>query len=94
MKRPFNKGDRVTLRTKEDILTDKENFYVWDTLKGRKFDNLRDKATRFRLPDSSLELLGNEVTIKCAMYDGTFYNLKEDSSIYPATMFVEYFDED
>ena len=92
MKR-FKLGGRVTLRTKEEILTDKENFYVWDTLKGRKYDNLRDKVTRFHLPDSSLELLGREVTIKCAMYDGTFYNLMEDRSIYPATMFVEYFDE-
>ena len=92
MKR-FKTGDRVTLRTKEDILTDKENFYVWDTLKGRKFDNLRDNITRFRLPDSSLVLLGKEVIIKCVSYDGTFYNLKEDNSIYPATMFVEYFEE-
>ena len=93
MKRPFNKGDVAILKTKEDILTDKENFYVLDTLKGRKFDGLRDKAIRFCLPDSNLVLFGNEVTIKCAMYDGTFYNLMEDSSIYPATMFVEYFDE-
>lgn len=93
MERRFKVGERVTLRTKEEILADKENFFVFNTLKGRKYDNLRDKVTKYRLPDR-LDLLGKEVTIKCASYDGMFYNLQESREIYPATMFVEYFDED
>ena len=94
MERRFKAGERVTLRTKEEILNDTKNFYVNNTLKRRDYYNLRDKNTRSFLPENGLRLLGQEVTIKCAMYDGTFYNLMEDSSIYPATMFVEYFDED
>ena len=94
MERRFKQGERVTLRTKEEIVNDTKNFYVNNTLKRRDYYNLRDKNTRSFLPENGLHLLGKEVIIKCAMYDGTFYNLMEDSSIYPATMFVEYFDED
>ena len=92
MKKPFSKGDRVTLRTKEEIMNDTKNFYVNNTLKGRNYYNLRDKNTRSFLPENGLHLLGKEVIIKCASYDGKQYSLEEDNSIYPATMFKEYFD--
>ena len=92
MKKPFSKGDRVTLRTKEEIMNDTKNFYVNNTLKGRNYYNLRDKNTRSFLPENGLHLLGQEVTIKCTSYDGKQYSLEEDNSIYPATMFKEYFE--
>ena len=92
MKKPFSKGDRVTLRTKEEIMNDTKNFYVNNTLKRRDYYSLRDKNTRSFLPENGLQLLGKEVTIKCTSYDGMHYSLEEDNSIYPATMFKEYFD--
>ena len=94
MKRRFKQGDRVTLRTKEEILNDTKNFYVNNTLKRRDYDNLRDKTTRSFLPENGLHLLGKEVVIKCTSYDGKQYSLEEDSSIYPATMFKEYFEDE
>ena len=92
MKKPFSKGDRVTLRTKEEIMNDTKNFYVNNTLKRRDYYNLRDKSTRSFLPENGLQMLGKEVTVKCTSYDGKRYSLEEDGSIYPATMFKEYFD--
>ena len=92
MERRFKSGERVTLRTKEEILNDTKNFYVNNTLKRRDYYNLRDKSTRSFLPENGLQLLGKEVTIKCTSYDGKQYSLEEDNSIYPAAMFKEYFD--
>ena len=94
MKKPFSEGDRVTLRTKEEIMNDTKNFYVSNTLKRRDYYNLRDKSTRSFLPENGLQLLGQEVTIKCISCDGKQYSLEEDSSIYPATMFKEYFENE
>ena len=94
MEKRFKQGDRVTLRTKEEILNDTKNFYVSDTLKRRDYYNLRDKNTRSFLPENGLLLLGKEVIIKCVSYDGKQYSLEEDSSIYPATMFKEYFEDE
>ena len=92
MERKFKPGEQVTLRTKEEILNDTKNFYVSDTLKRRDYYNLRDKTTRNFLPENGLKLLGKEVIIKCTSYDGRQYSLEEDSSIYPSTMFKEYFE--
>ena len=92
MERRLKAGDRVTLRTKEEIINDTKNFYVNNTLKGRNYYNLRDKHTRNFLPENGLKLLGKEVTVKCTSYDGKHYSLEEDNSIYPVTMFKEYFD--
>ena len=92
MERKFKQGDRVTIRTKEEIMNDTKNFYVNNTLKRRDYYNLRDKNTRSFLPENGLLLLGKEVTIKCASYDGKQYSLDEDRSVYPVTMFKEYFD--
>ena len=92
MERRFKQGDQVKLRTKEEILNDTKNFYVNNTLKRRDYYNLRDKSTRSFLPENGLRLLGKEVVIKFTSYDGKQYSLEEDSSIYPATMFKEYFD--
>ena len=94
MGKRFKQGDRVTFRTKEEILNDTKNFYVSDTLKRRDYYNLRDKNTRSFLPENGLQLLGKKVIIKCASYDGKQYSLEEDSSIYPATMFKEYFENE
>ena len=94
MERRFKQGERVTLRTKEEILTDKENFYVNNTLKRRDYYNLRDKSTRSFLPENGLHLLGQEVTIKCTSYDGRQYSLEEDNSVYPVAMFKEYFENE
>ena len=91
MERRFKPGDRITLRTKEEIMNDTKNFYVNNTLKGRNYYNLRDKHTRSFLPENGLQLLGKEVTIKCTSYDGRHYSLEEDNSVYPVTMFKEYF---
>ena len=92
MEKRFKQGERVTLRTKEEIMNDTKNFYVNNTLKGRNYYNLRDKNTRSFLPENGLHLLGKEVIIKCASYDGKQYSLEEDNSIYPVAMFKEYFD--
>ena len=92
MERKFKQGDQVMLRTKEEILNDTKNFYVSNTLKRRDYYNLRDKNTRSFLPENGL-LLGKEVIIKCTSYDGKQYSLEEDNSIYPATMFKEYFEK-
>ena len=94
MEKRFEQGDRVTLRTKEEIMNDTKNFYVSNTLKGRDYYNLRDKNTRSFLPENGLQMLGQEVTIKCASYYGKQYSLEEDNSIYPATMFKEYFENE
>ena len=94
MERKFKPGDQVTLRTKEEILKDTKNFYVSDTLKRRDYYNLRDKTTKSFLPENGLQLLGKEATIKCASYDGKQYSLEEDNSVYPATMFKEYFENE
>ena len=94
MERKFKQGDRVKLRTKEEILNDTKNFYVNNTLKRRDYYNLRDKNTRSFLPENGLHLLGKEVIIKCTSYDGKQYSLEEDNSIYPATMFKEYFEDE
>ena len=94
MKKPFNEGDRVTLRTKEEILNDTKNFYVSNTLKRRDYYDLRDKNSRSFLPENGLQLLGQKVVIKCTSYDGKQYSLEEDSSIYPVTMFKEYFEDE
>ena len=93
MKKRFKPGDQVTLRTKEDILNDNENFTVFNTLNGRRYENLRDKQTKYHLPDRT-DLLGKQVIIKFASYDGTFYNLQESREIFPATMFKEYFENE
>ena len=92
MERRFKQGDRVMLRTKEEILNDTKNFYVSNTLKRRDYYNLRDKNTRSFLPENGFQLLGKEVIIKCTSYDGKQCSLEEDNSIYPATMFKEYFE--
>ena len=92
MERRFKPGERVTLRTKEEIMNDTKNFYVNNTLKRRDYYNLRDKNTRSFLPENGWQMLGKEVTIKCTSYDGKQYSLEEDNSIYPAAMFKEYFD--
>ena len=92
MERRFNPGDRVTLRTKEEILNDTKNFYTNNTLKRRDYYNLRDKHTRSFLPENGLQMLGKEVTIKCTSCDGKQYSLEEDNSIYPVAMFKEYFE--
>ena len=94
MERRFKQGDRVTLKTKEEILNDTKNFYVSDTLKRRDYYNLRDKNTKSFLPENGLQMLGKEVTVKYTSYDGRHYSLEEDSSIYPATMFKEYFEDE
>ena len=94
MERRFKPGDRVTLRAKEEILNDTKNFYVNNTLKRRDYYNLRDKSTRSFLPENGWEMLGKVVTIKCTSYDGKQYSLEEDSSIYPVTMFKEYFEDE
>ena len=94
MERRFEKGDRAMLRTKEEILNDTKNFYVNNKLKRRDYYNLRDKSTRSFLPENGLQLLGQEATIKCASYDGKQYSLEEDGSIYPVTMFKEYFEDE
>ena len=60
MEKRFKQGDRVMLRTKEEILNDTKNFYVSDTLKRRDYYNLRDKNTRSFLPDNGLHLLGKK----------------------------------
>ena len=78
MERRFKQGERMTLRTKEEILNDTKNFYVSDTLKRRDYYNLRDKNTRSFLPENGLPMLGQEVIIKCAYYDGKQYSLQED----------------
>ena len=92
MERKFKQGDRVMLRTKEEIMNDTKNFYTNNTLKRRDYYNLRDKNTRRFLPENGLHLHGKEVVIKCTSYDGRHYSLEEDNSIYPVTMFKEYFD--
>ena len=92
MERRFKSGERVTLRTKEEILNDTKNFYVNNTLKRRDYYNLRDKNTRSFLPENGLHLLGKEVTVKCTSYDGRQYSLEECREIFPATMFKEYFE--
>ena len=92
MERRFKQGDRVKLRTKEEIMNDTKNFYVNNTLKRRDYYNLRDKNTRSFLPENGLQMLGQEVTIKRTSYDGKQCNLEEDSSIYPVAMFKEYFE--
>ena len=92
MERRFKQGDRLTLRTKEEIMNDTQNFYTNNTLKRRDYYNLRDKNTRSFLPENGLQLLGKEVIIKCTSYDGKQYSLEEDGSIYPVSMFKEYFD--
>ena len=94
MERKFKQGDRVTLRTKEEILNDTKNFYVSNTLKRRDYYDLRDKTTKNFLPENGLKLLGQEVTIKFTSYDGRHYSLEEDNSIYPVTMFKEYFENE
>ena len=94
MEKRFKQGDRVTLRSTEEILNDTKNFYVSNTLKRRDYYNLRDKHTRSFLPENGLQMLGKVVTIKCASYNGKQYSLEEDSSIYPATMFKEYFEDE
>ena len=94
MERRFKQGDRATLRTKEEILNDTKNFYTNNTLKRRDYYNLRDKNTRSFLPENGLRLLGQKVTIKCASYDGKQCSLEEDNSIYPVTMFKEYFENE
>ena len=94
MERRFKQGDQVRLRTKEEILNDTNNFYVNNTLKRRDYYNLRDKSTSSFLPENGLQMLGKEVTVKCTSYDGKRYSLEEDSSIYPATMFKEYFENE
>ena len=92
MERKFKQGDRVTLRTKEEILNDTKNFYTNNTLKRRDYYNLRDKNTRGFLPENGLLMLGKEVIIKCTSCDGKQYSLEEDNSIYPVAMFKEYFE--
>ena len=94
MERKFKQGEQVTLRTKEEILNDTKNFYVSDTSKRRDYYNVRDKNTRSFLPENGLQMLGKEVTVKRTSYDGRHYSLEEDSSIYPATMFKEYFEDE
>ena len=94
MERKFKQGDRVMLRTKEEIMNDTKNFYVNNTLKRRDYYNLRDKHTRSFLPENGLQLLGQDITTKCASHDGRHYSLEEDNSIYPVTMFKEYFEDE